>query len=607
MSEIELPVAGTAIDPDLDRLLVGRSFPYFMTKHWLVPDKRRDRAKPYTNFKTDGAFEFLQPLLYAWQHCPADLVADKSRQGGISTIAAGRAGWMGITEEDREGEIMGRNEDSSINLKNKVEYALKKMELNSPHLFVQGKFPKVQTQRVYFPETNTNLSIKPHTADAARGDSTDMFMLDEWAFHEWARENWAAVAPTTDWGGQFFGISTPKYGTLYSEIVEDATRIASGEPMPPKPRGWHPDSQKPLEQHIAEWALWLDWFCRRIGWDWQKQRSIFPVKDIPWPVGENGFMLMRIHWSYNMLRRREWVDRIWRKLKRDRMLFMQEYELDASQAQLLVFDNDNSRAIYMPPDVAKEKKILLGIEAVRWGEDYVLAVDVSEGLEHGDRSIIKLMHMDTGLVLQTWELPLDIEGLAAMMNQIYRKSKFIGANVTVAPDATGTHGGSLIATIRYLYPDMLSDFYSMEDPVSSMGSKQSYVNKGKSTGAHSTHLGFVADRKTKPQAIQELNRAINNRLICETDAETITELCQYEHKGNRKTGAPDGPYFDDRVSCLAIAHWVRRHRALLEVQTDLTPAFGLQSSILIPDRHLVTPSRNLAGAFAGFGQDFGGW
>lgn len=59
--------------------------------------------------------------------------------------------------------------------------------------------------------------------DSARSFTSNLVILDEWAFHQWAEDLWTAAYPTINrpTGGQVIGLSTNKRGSMYELVAKD--------------------------------------------------------------------------------------------------------------------------------------------------------------------------------------------------------------------------------------------------------------------------------------------------------------------------------------------------------------------------------------------------
>lgn len=180
------------------------------------------------------------------------------------------------------------------------------------------------------------------------------------------------------------------------------------------------------------------------------------------------------------------------------------------------------------------------------GKQYVLGVDTSEGLGHGDNSAVQVLEAVTGEQVAVFcdRCPPDILALVT-----YRMGRFyLGALAVVEAN---NHGVATLTVLRQLgYRSLF---------------RRRQINH--TWNRETEEFGFKTTRSTKPLIISQLDEALRNNDLVIHEAETITELKGYvRDESGRMSGSP----FDDRVIALALANHGRgfMHQRIPEEEPD---------------------------------------
>jgi hypothetical protein len=155
----------------------------------------------------------IQFNLYPFQEKVLTLFRDndyttvlKSRQLGISTLAAGYALWLMIFHKDRNVLALATTQATARNLVTKVQF----MWENLPSWL---KVDAVENNKLSLRLVNgSKIQAKSSNADAARSEAVSLLIVDEAAFIENIAETWASAQQTLATGGGAIVLSTP-YGT----------------------------------------------------------------------------------------------------------------------------------------------------------------------------------------------------------------------------------------------------------------------------------------------------------------------------------------------------------------------------------------------------------
>jgi hypothetical protein len=164
---------------------------------------------------------------------------------------------------------------------------------------------------------------------------------------------------------------------------------------------------------------------------------------------------------------------------------------------------------------------------------YVMGVDVAEGLEHGDYSVITVLNKKTMEVVARWRGHCDPDRLGDIAYDIgmWYMRALLGTEVN-------NHG---LTTLQRLKDRNYPTLYTRD---------KSYEKEYYDTPA--SQLGWRTDLRTKPLMIDYYAQAIREGSIKEYDITAIRECMTYVVDENGRTNAQEG-CFDDCVISTAIA------------------------------------------------------
>tara|TARA_Y100001963_G_scaffold159001_2_gene260800 strand:+ start:36913 stop:38526 length:1614 start_codon:yes stop_codon:yes gene_type:complete len=142
----------------------------------------------------------------------------KSRQLGMSTLAAAYAVWMAIFQRDKNILIIATKLSVAQNFITKVKVMLRSL----PKWLV---LPTITTNNKQLLEFSHGSSIKaiPTSEDAGRSEALSLLIIDEAAFVRNFDELWMGLYPTISTGGRVIILSTPNgVGGQYYKLYTDA-------------------------------------------------------------------------------------------------------------------------------------------------------------------------------------------------------------------------------------------------------------------------------------------------------------------------------------------------------------------------------------------------
>lgn len=171
---------------------------HFMRKYCHIQHPQRGRV-------IFNLYPFQSKVLNLWKDNPYSIVL-KSRQLGISTLAAGYSLWLMIFHKDKNILCLATKQDTAKNMVTKVKF----MYENLPSwLKVEAEENNKLTIRL---TNGSQIKAVSAASDAGRSEAVSLLIVDEAAFIENIGEIWASAQQTLATGGGAIVLSTP-FGT----------------------------------------------------------------------------------------------------------------------------------------------------------------------------------------------------------------------------------------------------------------------------------------------------------------------------------------------------------------------------------------------------------
>ena len=171
---------------------------HFMKKYCHVQHPQRGRI-------LFNLYPFQEKALHLIKENPYSILL-KSRQLGISTLAAGYSLWLMTFHKDRNILALATTQATARNLISKIQF----MWENLPSWL---KVDAVENNKLSLRLANgSKAQAKSSNADAARSEAVSLLIIDEAAFIDNIDETWASAQQTLATGGGAIVLSTP-YGT----------------------------------------------------------------------------------------------------------------------------------------------------------------------------------------------------------------------------------------------------------------------------------------------------------------------------------------------------------------------------------------------------------
>ena len=201
--------------PDVKKIVIqeyakcAKDPAYFMRKYCYIQHPQRGRI-------LFNLYPFQDKVLHLFKDHQY-LITLKSRQLGISTLAAGYSLWLMIFHKDKNVLALATTQATARNLVTKVQFMydqlpswlrLKAVEKNKLSLRLKN---------------GSRISAKSSNSDAARSEAVSLLLIDEAAFIDNIDETFASAQQTLATGGQCMALSTPNgIGNWFHQTWEKA-------------------------------------------------------------------------------------------------------------------------------------------------------------------------------------------------------------------------------------------------------------------------------------------------------------------------------------------------------------------------------------------------
>lgn len=446
----------------------------------------------------------------------------KGRQSGISTIGTARSGLKCLTQDSQDIIMLSRTEREAVKLIAKIQYALDRLppELRERFPVKQGK-SRNQLKIVF--DNDSSIEAMPSLEDPGRGASVAEMFVDEWAFFADPEETWASIYPISDHGGKIILLTTFNNFSRGAKFVKEFWEAA----------------QTKQNNFLPLFIPWQEVPGRDEEWYIKKKRDLKPwqlAQEYP-STAEQAFLESGTAY-YN----REIFSHC--KVQEPDVYALDIHEdgpgfstrLGTYPRIFTEMDEDVLR-IFEPPDSAKS---------------YAAALDVSEGLESGDWSVLQIASSE-GLVakLRTKSPPEDLPDLILPVLAAYGNPIFaIERN---------NHGYTVVILMRHRYDNLYT---------------QTRLDRKLSTT--SDQIGWYTNKITKPLILDKIQLYCKDGFMVSDDT-TLNELKQFARLDNGKTG---GRPYDDCVMSLGICLQMLDHLRPFEeeeiIVDDVPPKFSME-------------------------------
>lgn len=212
------------------------------------------------------------------------VIVNKSRQLGLSTLAAAYAAWLLLFHRNKEIIIMATKLLVAQNFVKKVKFCIK----NLPKWLVLPKIEKDNDRSFVFASpSNSRIEAISTSADAGRSEALSLLIVDEAAHVDDFEELWKGLYPTLSTGGRALIISTPKGVGNWFHTLWTKAEAKTNEFYPIQlPWNVHPDRDedwfKENSSNMSQKAIAQELLCDFLA----SGETYLDAADIQW-VGEN--------------------------------------------------------------------------------------------------------------------------------------------------------------------------------------------------------------------------------------------------------------------------------------------------------------------------------
>jgi len=184
---------------------------YFINKYVYIQHATRGRML----FNT---FPYQDDIIKHFQG-GSNVITNKSRQLGLSTVCAAYALWLVLFRRDKNVLVIATKLSVAQNFMTKVFFAYDEL----PSWLVMAKDIK-RTKTELGLSSGSTVKAIPTSKDAGRSEALSLLIIDECAHIEDMADIWVGIQPTMSTGGQAILISSPNgVGNTFHRIWVDAT------------------------------------------------------------------------------------------------------------------------------------------------------------------------------------------------------------------------------------------------------------------------------------------------------------------------------------------------------------------------------------------------
>lgn len=435
----------------------------------------------------------------------------KARQIGFTTLATALAFWDAFFHENHPWLIASQTEDDA---KDTLRERIKE-PYNMLPIWFRDRGPQVLDQnmeRMTFDNGSWILSI-PSTSKTGRGRVVFGVILDEFAFTGTEAEGLLAALDPLCYGPMFvfstaFGMGNP-FHTLWVESQRhDSEWDARFRPwwvVPGRSQEWYEREKR--KYRGREWQFYQEYPSTPEEAFARTGRTVLPM---------------------DLLREEQpWADPSWR-VDLSLVDFTEPVLLQAKALIPEGEERDLELWVFCPPEVVRDDK-----GRVLRTPNYVIACDVAEGLEHGDRTSITVMNANDLSECATFLGHYPVEDLADVLfwlGQCYYWA-------LLGPERNN-HGLVPIDRLRRLeYPRL----YRM-DFIGQMV-----------TSDRTPRYGWHTNKATKPKLVNDFVKALRDGVLVLHDSRFLAEAHTFVSDGKGGYAASEGAH-DDHVLSHLIAY-----------------------------------------------------
>lgn len=504
-----------ALQQEAEWRACSRNLRYFLENYWHIQwIDERGRMRGWRLFKLrDYQLEDLKLIerALAGDEDAQRQVWLKARQIGMTTLLCAAAFWSLYFNPDQPWLITSQTEDDAkdtMNLRIKVPYTKlpQWMRDRGPELLDNNK------ERMSFKNGSSVLSI-PATETAGRSKSSFGWIMDESAHVEDADGLYGGVEPQTY--GPIFAVSSANgMGNFFHDKWLDSQRsdhtwIGTFHPwhvVPHRDEKWY--NRKKREYRGRLWLFYQEYPAtptEAFAKSGRTALSMDLVNDQPYCEPEARYDVNLIDFESEFV---DFLDQAVIPADDDR-----DIELWVWEHPYLLVDEDDGRLLQKP--------------------NFVVSVDVAEGLEHGDRSSFVVWDANTLEVVATSLSHIPVEDIGEF-------AEWLGYWYFTALIMVERNNHGLLPN-NYLQNAQYPRLYRME--------KFAQRREGK-TGKYQPRYGWHTNKASKPKMINDFNKALRDDVLRVYDERFRQEAATFISDGKGGYEASSGNHDDHLIAHL---------------------------------------------------------
>lgn len=533
-------------------LTIMQDFYLFCAKNLFITNKKGELVRLVPNVAQRALLEAVMDDLAKGK--PIRYIVLKARQMGLSTIIEALAYWWAATHAYVSAAIAAHDSDANQNLYRMFRTYYE----NTDRAFRPQTKYLTQNDLTFDTEKGTGLKSSIKTFVAKRGgvgrSSTNRFLhCSEVAFWEGGTEIVAGLLQTVPLLAETFIFLESTANGVGGYFYDEWQLAKKGDSIfKPFFFPWH--------QH-PEYELNVP---PKIKYNDDEKELIKLFKELDYPEKT---------WKRKIMWRRHKM----KEFRSDPDKFMQEYPSTDQEAFIAsgrpvfdikkliemekIADKHTPQYVYLHGDHRKVTHKVVDESPFKvWdlpekGKKYVIGVDVAEGLEHGDYSVIDVMRTTDLKTVARWRghTDPDLLGEEACLIGWWYNNALLGVE-------SNNHGLTTLTRIRDKF---YRNLYMRE------------AGRDELFESRTAKMGWRTDRKTKPLMIDELAKALRDSDIIDYDITFIRECMTYVRDDRGLTNAQEGQH-DDTVIAKAIALqlcvWFTPDRQELKVKNPTSTA-----------------------------------
>ena len=268
---------------------------YFMKKYCFIQHPTKGRV-------IFNLYPFQEQVLRLWRDNRYSII-NKSRQLGISTLAAGFSLWLMLFHQDKNILCIATKQETAKNMVTKVRF----MWDNLPKFLTLGEKPLENNKLNLKLQNGSQIKASSASGDAGRSEAVSMLIIDEAAFINDIESIYTSIKPTISTGGGAIALSSPNgIGNWFHKMWSSA-EIGDNDFLPIKlPWDVHPESDdewfKAECANLSRQKIAQEYECSFLG----SGHTVFPQEIIDFyeqttvkdPIEKRGFDQNFWLWDY---------------------------------------------------------------------------------------------------------------------------------------------------------------------------------------------------------------------------------------------------------------------------------------------------------------------